>query len=224
MSSVRQVEVNYPRDQIGVEGSVISKTQGIRHFQKLNKDLIVVAVNKFKMNWETMQIECCFTVKAKYEDNTVSRERFLELMATNSNLMRDLDTANEKIAELEKIWAEDDLAKDDNGMFKACDDEQLACCAAEYTRRCEHEPEMDDSGRGDRAEEAVIQQDVDCSPDKGETADGIILDEFAKTEVKHDSKGKVTEVCGSSIVKHNEEFAKTQEALEITKEETPDGE
>lgn len=193
MASVRQVEVNYPRDDIGVEGSVISKGQGIRHFQKLNPDLIVVSVNKFQMNWELMRIECSFTVKDKYADNFVTKEKFLEIMETNSNLMRDLEAANEKIAEYEKI--------DADGMFVSCDNEQLATCAAKYAERCEQEPELG-----------------------GNSADGVILDEFAEVDKLAESVVAFEGAKKDAIVKHDEEFAKTQEALETTTDsEAPDG-
>jgi hypothetical protein len=129
MASVRVVEVNYPRDDIGVEGSVISKGQGIRHFQKLNPDVIVVSVNKFQMNWEKMRIECSFSVKDKYVENTVPKEQFLEIMTTNSNLLRDLEAAKEKIAELEDLLdtdAEVDCNPEDcdNCTSCACDIEE----------------------------------------------------------------------------------------------------
>jgi hypothetical protein len=119
--SVEQRDEEYVITDVVAEGAVISKGHVIRHFQKLHPDLIIVSTSEFKMQWETQTVKCRFGVKPKYVEDTVSKEKFLEIMETNSNLMRDLEAANERIAELEKIDCDNNC---DDCTSGACDIEE----------------------------------------------------------------------------------------------------
>ena len=187
------VEVSYPRDDIGKEGSVISKSQGTRHFQKLNPGLIVVSVSKFKMNWETMEIECAFMTKEKFADGSVSKEKFLELMQTNSNLLRDLEEANARIEELEAP------------RISQCTEEEVRVCYAKYYEL------KDDYNPDDYPEptDAIVKHD----PEFAKTQED--LEATKKADVEKFDKAVDGFIAGSKLEKGIAEKAKDGEAIKI---------
>lgn len=222
MASVRQIEVNYPRDDIGREGSIISKGQGTRHFQKLNPDLTVVAVNKFKMNWETMEIECSFSVKNKYADSTVPKSQFLEIMETNSNLLRDLEAA----------------VNTNNMLINEIEESEKQLLG--YQKRIAELESDDCSADEERTEAAIVEtlQDIDLSP---QPLNNTMPEEHTEAASPVEEKTITDGGCGvcegpsectgcegcdsQTLPEELDEFAKTQDGLDDMgeTEETADG-
>jgi hypothetical protein len=193
--SVEQRDEEYVITDVVAEGAVISKGHVIRHFQKLHPDLIIVSTSEFKMQWETQTVKCRFGVKPKYVEDTVSKEKFLEIMETNSNLMRDLEAAKEKIAELE------------SPRISQCTEAEVKACYAKYYES--KEPEME------------ISQDVDCKPVDGFIA-GSKTEKGINPIVKYDEDFATTQETlmgakdGEAIAVSDGTLKALQETLEIS--------
>jgi hypothetical protein len=142
--SVEQIEKVFEMEDIAPEGTVISKDRVTRHFQKMKEyaHLIVVSCSEFKLHWDDKTISCRFGVKNKYVEDTVPKEQFLDLMTTNSNLVRDLELAQAKIEQLEDV-----------SPFDECSTEQVMVC---YKKLVEKE----------KADNPLVEinQDLDCTP------------------------------------------------------------
>jgi hypothetical protein len=142
-----------------------------------------------------VEIECAFTVRDKYL-STVSQEKFLEIMETNSNLLRDLEKAKET-----NNMLVDEIAESEKQLLG-------------YQKRIEV---LEDMWKEDSYEDCSEKLRAECI----EAHEKSKIDDPKPGDTKIDEQGrKLTYVKlvepETAIVKHDQKFADLQKALEIS--------